>query len=370
MPPRPRFDEHEDPTDFSPDHDVDFHNTRARHRDLVLRLKGAQGGGSRERPWRSDSAPAGPTPAVSSLRTRTQMSHSAPAPAPAAVTPERSFLRPSELSPEPLPTVDQIRASMPVRPGHQSPRSSPPSRIAAQARSARMGLTSPSGKNDDSLAQIRRSQREVEEDFAERRLRVAREERTARAQERKAEEAELRRAASERRAAEEVARTQRAMEDEARSAAQTEAMRRANREEEKERRRIQVEAAAEARRRKEREDEEEAMRIWNELRMKERENAKEMEHRAASQEGRSKSVRFNRKTVSSNFSFDTLNTAGTFNTLNSSFDIGWFLPSCGDFADSVDNGCSAGCADGWLDNLFGDDSEESEKKNSSVPVTE
>mmetsp|Transcript_15918 Transcript_15918/g.34575 ORF Transcript_15918/g.34575 Transcript_15918/m.34575 type:complete len:360 (+) Transcript_15918:253-1332(+) len=357
----PRFDEHDDPTDFNPDHDVDFHDTRARHRDLVLRLKGAQGGSSRDRPWRSETAPP-PTPAVENMRSQ-QVTRSAP---PVTVTPERTFLRPSELRDEPLPTVDQIRASMPVRPIHQgsaSSRSSPPSRIANKARASN------GGKNDDSLAEIRRSHREVEEDFAERRLRVAREERAARAVERKADEAERRRSAGGRRAAEEEARRIRAREKDVRN----ESKLRAERKEEKERRRIQIEAAAEARRRKEREEEEEAMRIWNELRMKEKENAKEMEQRAAN-EGKNKSVRFNRNTVTSNPSFDTLNTMSTMGTTNSSFDVNFWLPSCGDFADVADNGCAAaGCADGWLDNLFGDNSskkKEGEKTLSSVPVTE
>ena len=256
MVPHPRFEEHEDPADFNPDHDVDFLNTRARHRDLVLRLKGAQGGATRDRPWRSETAvPPAPTPAVERLR------HSAPPEQP------RKFVRPSELPSE--KTVEEIRASVPARP--RAAPYTPPSRIAAQARAARLRASNGGTgmKADDSLAQIRRSHREVEEDFAERRLRIAREERAARAADRRADEAHRRQVAADRRATEEKERRTARQKADADAEAQAEAAKVAAKREEKERRRLQVEAAAEARRRKEREDEAEAMRIWNELREKE-----------------------------------------------------------------------------------------------------
>ena len=259
MVPRPRFEEHEEPADFNPDHDVDFLNTRARHRDLVLRLKGAQGGATRDRPWRSEqggAAPPAPTPAVERLR------HSAP-PQP------RQFVRPSEL---PSETVESIRASVPARPRATAP-STPPWVAARQARAARLrGSSAGSRKDDDSLAQIRRSHREVEEDFAERRLRIAREERAARAADRRADEAHRRadeahrrQVAADRRAAEEKERQKAKQKADAEAEAQAEAARQAAKREEKERRRLQVEAATQARRRREREEEAEAMRIWNEF---------------------------------------------------------------------------------------------------------
>jgi hypothetical protein len=357
MVPRPRFDEHEDPADFNPDHDVDFLNTRARHRDLVLRLKGAQGGATRDRPWRSEAAaPPPPTPAVERLQ------RSAP-PKP------RQFARPNEVSSEPLPSVEQIRASLPARPKASSPSES---RLAAQARAARLRAAGGSTKADDSLAQIRRSHREVEEDFAERRLRVAREERAARAADRaadrRADEASRRKAAADRRAAEEQERkSERAAAEVARLAAQKE---------EKERRRLQVEAAAEARRRKEREDEAEAMRIWNELREREKSNAREMERRSQSQP-KNKGVRFDRSARNRTSSYETLETYGTAGTTDSSgmFDLSFWMPNCGtDFADSFaerfgNGSCNGGCVDGWLDNLFGGDNTSGTDRNGSPNKT-
>lgn len=361
MAPRPRFDEHEDPADFNPDHDVDFLNTRARHRDLVLRLKGAQSGG-RDRPWRSDAGAGGgpaPTPAVERLQQRS---------APPAANAGRKFVRPSELPAEtPLPSVEQIRASLPARPRASAPASE--SRLAAQARAAR--LRGGSAKAADSLAQIRRSQREVEEDFAERRHRAAAEERSARAADRRAAEAHRRKAAADRRAKEEAERAAAQKGREEAAEVRREAARKAAKEEERERRRLQVEAAAEARRRKEKEEEAEAMRIWNGLREKEKSNAREMGRRSQNGGGGGKpGVRFDRSVRNRTSSCETLETYGTEasagTATTNAFDANFWIPSCGaDFADSfaghlangfADGGCMAlaggGGCDGWLDNLF------------------
>ena len=372
MAPRPRFDEHEDPADFNPDHDVDFLNTRARHRDLVLRLKGAQGGG-RDRPWRSDAGAGGgpaPTPAVERLQQR-----SAPPAANGATNAERKFVRPSELPSETaLPSVEQIRASLPARPRASAPSSSSSiaseSRLAAQARAAR--LRGGSAKAADSLAQIRRSQREVEEDFAERRHRAAAEERSARAADRRAAEAHRRRAAADRRAKEEAERQAAQKGREEAAEVRREAAQKAAKEEERKRRRLQVEASAEARRRKEKEEEAEAMRIWNGLREKEKANAREMGRRSQNGGGKP-GVRFDRSVRNRTSSFETLETYGTAGTeasagtaTTNAFDVNFWIPSCGaDFADSfadhlangfADGGCMAlaggGGCDGWLDNLF------------------
>ena len=367
MAPRPRFDEHEDPADFNPDHDVDFLNTRARHRDLVLRLKGAQGAAGRDRPWRSDAGAGGgpaPTPAVERLQQR---------PAPPAASAGRKFVRPSELPAEtPLPSVEQIRASLPARPRASAPSSSSSvaseSRLAAQARAAR--LRGGSAKADDhSLAQIRRSQREVEEDFAERRHRAAAEERSARAADRRAAEAHRRRAAADRRAKEEAERAAAQKGREEAAEVRREAARKAAKAEERERRRLQVEAASEARRRKEKEEEAEAMRIWNGLREKEKSNAREMGRRSQNGGGKP-GVRFDRSVRNRTSSFETLETYGTEastgTATTNAFDVNFWIPSCGtDFADSfadhlangfADGGCMAlaggGGCDGWLDNLF------------------
>ena len=124
----------------------------------------------------------------------------------------------------------------------------------------------------------------------------------------------------------------------------------------------------------EREEEAEAMRIWNELREKEKSNAREMERRSKSQP-RNKGVRFDRSVRNRTSSFETLETYGTAGTAgtagtesSNAFDINFWIPSCGtDFADSFadsfggDGGClsamggmggatGSGCVDGWLDN--------------------